>query len=318
MVYSVFIDLFQEQEMLKAELILFSLFIFLTGCGTDASKSGAQDTATYGEINIAADEAYSPIIEAELDVFKAFYKYAIIHSKYGSEGEAFNLLLKDSVRLIVATRELSIEEKAVFDRIKIIPRVNKIAQDGIALIVNIGSKDTLVTMKELKEVFSGNSKKYSRIVFDNSNSSNLRFIKEKFNLSTLPGIIFSAGSNRAVLDYIKGDKSALGVIGCNWISDSDDSTSRSFMRSVQVVSIADVEKPVYPDDYFQPYQAYIATGQYPLSRDLFIISREARVGLGTGFASFVTGDQGQRIILKSGLVPATVPLRIVKTTKDQP
>jgi phosphate transport system substrate-binding protein len=49
-----------------------------------------------------------------------------------------------------------------------------------------------------------------------------------------------------------------------------------------------------------------------LYRTVYIISREARAGLGSGFTAFVAGDKGQRIILKSGLVPATAPIRIVE------
>jgi phosphate transport system substrate-binding protein len=35
-----------------------------------------------------------------------------------------------------------------------------------------------------------------------------------------------------------------------------------------------------------------------------------------GFASFVAGDIGQRIILKSGLLPATVPGRKLNIRKE--
>jgi phosphate transport system substrate-binding protein len=43
-----------------------------------------------------------------------------------------------------------------------------------------------------------------------------------------------------------------------------------------------------------------------------MINRQTRAGLVTGFVSFVAGEKGQRMILKSGLVPATIPSRIVE------
>jgi phosphate transport system substrate-binding protein len=101
------------------------------------------------------------------------------------------------------------------------------------------------------------------------------------------------------------------VIGVNWISDRRDSTSIRFLKKVNVVGISRSDNPASEDDYIQPYQGYLAQGTYPLRREVFIVSREARAGLGTGFASFITGDKGQRIILKSGLVPASMPVRIV-------
>jgi phosphate transport system substrate-binding protein len=65
-------------------------------------------------------------------------------------------------------------------------------------------------------------------------------------------------------------------------------------------------------DYYKPYQAYIALKNYPLTRDVMIINREGRNGLGTGFASFVAGDKGQRMIRLMGLLPATMPVRIIQ------
>jgi phosphate transport system substrate-binding protein len=84
-----------------------------------------------------------------------------------------------------------------------------------------------------------------------------------------------------------------------------------------VVGISKKDNPASVDDYVQPYQGYLAQGTYPLKREVFIISREARAGLGTGFASFITGDKGQRIILKSGLVPASMPVRIVGFSEEE-
>lgn len=66
-----------------------------------------------------------------------------------------------------------------------------------------------------------------------------------------------------------------------------------------------------PENSFRPYQAYIATGSYPLSRPVYILLNDPRGALPSGFTAFLTGARGQRIILKSGLVPATEPVRIV-------
>ena len=153
-------------------------------------------------------------------------------------------------------------------------------------------------------------------MFDNSNSSNLSYIKNKFSLSdSLDNRIFAAKSNQQVIEYVEKNTRALGVIGVNWISDTeDDPRQMDFINRVRVVAIADTLNPE-PEDYYQPYQAYLALKKYPLHRDLYIISREARTGLGTGFASFVAGDKGQLVVLKGGLLPATMPIRLVELKK---
>lgn len=310
-------------------IILFIPFLY-SGCGRNAANEST-DTATYGSIKIAADESYLPIVQAQIDVFEALYPYAHITPIYKPEGGAFNELLRDSVRLVVAGRLLTADEKAVFEKAKITPRINKVAIDAVAVVVNNENSDSMLTVKQLEKILKGeyinwqqvsgkkNLKGDIKIVFDNSNSGNLRYMVDTFACdSSHIKQYFSAGGNKQVIDFVASNKNAMGIIGVNWISDGDDSTARSFTKAVKVVALSAVESPTSLENYYQPYQAYIATGKYPLSRNLYIISREARVGLGTGFASFVASDRGQKIILKAGLVPGTVPLRIVNLKNKMP
>ena len=55
---------------------------------------------------------------------------------------------------------------------------------------------------------------------------------------------------------------------------------------------------------------------YPLARSIYVLLNDPRSALPWGFASFLASDRGQRIILKSGLVPATQPVRVVNV-KDE-
>lgn len=299
----------------------FFFAILLVACNTKGDKY--TDTPTTGNISIGVDESFQPLMQAEVDAFMANYKYATINPLYKTEGEVVKLLLEDSVRLIVTTRQLSSQEKAFFDEKKINPRTLKIATDAVAIITNPANPDSLLTVDQLASIFKGTVRNWKdlnekgldqeiSIVFDNSNSSNLSYVKNKFALSdSLDDRIFAAKSNQQVIEYVEKNTRAMGVIGVNWISDvEDDPKQKDFINRVRVVAVADTTNPT-PDDYYQPYQAYLAMKKYPLHRDLYIISREARTGLGTGFASFVAGDKGQLVVQKGGLLPATMPIRLV-------
>ena len=98
----------------------------------------------------------------------------------------------------------------------------------------------------------------------------------------------------------------MGLIDVSWICDPDDSVSHKFKQAIKVMAITG------DSGSYRPYQAYIAQKQYPLLRDAIMVSREARSGLASGFIAYVASDKGQRVVLKLGLVPATMPIRIVE------
>lgn len=302
-------------------ILYFLLFgILISAC----NRSGKiEDTPTSGNLKISVDESFAPIIDSHVYTFQKLYKYAKIQASYKPEGAVFRDLLTDSSRVIVASRLLTEKEKQYFEQIKITPRVTKVAVDGVALIVHPSNTDTLLTLAQLRDIFTGKATNWKKlnaksklsdltIVFDNNNSSTSRYILDSINQKQpLPANTFAAKSNPALIDYVANNPNAIGVLGVNWISDFDDSTAIGFLRKIKVVAVSAKSNPASSNDYFQPFQGYLAEGSYPLRRNLYVISREARAGLGTGFASFVAADKGQRIFLKSGLVPATMPIRLV-------
>ncbi|MDQ3289757.1 MAG: substrate-binding domain-containing protein [Bacteroidota bacterium] len=282
-----------------------------------------EDTPTSGNIKISVDEAFAPIIDSHVYAFQKFYKYAKVNASYKSEAETVKDLLQDSARLVVISRPLTEEENQIFVQQKITPRVTKIAIDGVALITNPSNPDTTFTMEELRNIFTGKVSSWKQlnptsklsditIVFDNAGSSTARYITDSVtNKQPLPSKVFAAKTNKALIDYVAQNPNALGVIGVNWISDFDDTTAIGFLRRIKVAAVSNNPDKEDLDSYVQPFQGYLAQQTYPLRRNVYIVSREARAGLGTGFASFVAGDKGQRIVLKSGLVPASVPVRII-------
>jgi phosphate transport system substrate-binding protein len=297
-------------------------FFIIISCSQNQNGE-PEDTPTSGKINISVDETFKPIIDTEISIFQSIYKYSQINVFYKSEGNAFQDLLNDSARIIIVTRELTSQEKKHFEDIKLFPRVTKIAYDAVTFVTNNSNSDTQFTDDLVKKIITGeigtwkelNPKSGNapiQIVFDNNNSGTSRFLKEYVGNKNLSKNSSAANSSEAVIDYVSKNKNALGVLGVTWVSDRRDSTLMSFLNKIRVVGISPPDSSEGRGEYYKPYQAYIATKYYPLWRTVYIISREARAGLGTGFASFVASDKGQRIILKSGLVPASQPVRLVE------
>jgi phosphate transport system substrate-binding protein len=299
---------------------LFCITMVLFFSCREKNKYGkVADTPTTGEITIVADESLKPIVEAEVETFNALHKKANINVIYLPEGDAITAMLKeDSIKLAVVTRRLTADEKKyLMETSKVRAREDDMAASGIALIVNQTNPDTLLTINNLKDLLTGKittwrqiggrSNNGIEIVFDNPNSGLIRQLKDSVaKVDSLPKNCFAVNDNQAVVDYVSKNKNALGLIGLEWISDRDDSTSNAFLGQIKVVALAG------DSAHFQPYQAYLALKYYPLMRTISTINREGRTGLATGFAAFFASERGQRIVLKAGLVPKTMPLRILQ------
>lgn len=287
-------------------LFLASLIVGLTSCG-GSQKEGPKDGPATGSISIGVDESFQPLVNAEKAAFEENYHFAKLNLVFKPENESIADLLNDKVRSVVVSRELTDSEKEIFTREKITYRSFKFAADGVALIVNKANSDTLITLDQLKSLLNGSSKKASSIelVVDKANSSNIKFLVDRFGLSNSGLSVAAAGSNQAVIEYVQSHKNAVGIIGSNWISDGDNPTSLGFIRSVHVMSVSDNGK-----DYFQPFGYNLALKKYPLRREIKMILKESHSGLGTGFVNYVCGDMGQLIVLKAGLIPLTRPITI--------
>lgn len=307
---------------MKTPLWILFLCVGLGSCSGTADNKYNDDTATSGSITIAADESLQPIVEAEIEVFQSIYPEANIRVIYTNEYDAIDLMCKDSARLAIVTRGLLPEERAAFERDQITPRFSPFAYDAIAILLNRKINDTIFTPAQVAGILSGEIKTWKdinplsaadpiRVIFDHPRSGITRYCRDSLLQGMEPGKhCYAVNGNRKVIDQVEADPNTIGLIGVAWISDQDDSLSRGFIHRIRVADLAVVQPAEAAT--MKPYQAYVALKQYPLWREVQIISREARVGLGTGFASFIASDKGQRIVLKSGLVPSKAPVRIIQ------
>jgi phosphate transport system substrate-binding protein len=125
--------------------------------------------------------------------------------------------------------------------------------------------------------------------------------------------IYALKSNKEVIKYVSEHPDAIGITGFAWLNDPDKDYADA-VDKVKIVGIKDESSKTAPSEYFKPSQTTLVQHTYPLSRSLYIIDCTGRKGLGAGFASFLASERGQRIILKSGLLPDSIPTREINIT----
>jgi phosphate transport system substrate-binding protein len=283
------------------------------------SSSSSTDTHSAGKTAIYVEESFKPLFETTIDTFESLHPKADITANYNSESNIIDLFFKNHTKTICISRDFTKEEKAQLKKNQVEVRSDKIAGDAIALIVNPENPDTLLTVDQLKRIITGKDTIWSglktkiNVVFDNENSANFHYLKELCAIGNLPINVFAVKSNEEVINYVKTHKSALGVIGVNWVSDRDDFEVLDFLNGIKVVAIAKTKK----DEYFKPYQGFIYTKEYALIRDVWIINKAKKSGLNSGLVLFMIGETGQLLIQKCGLVPANSPVRLIQMSTEE-
>jgi phosphate transport system substrate-binding protein len=308
-------------KKMKSLIIFILAGILMFSCNR-SSKLEYNETPTRGNIKIGVDESFRILMDSQVFTFCASYKYASIKPLYKTEVEVIDDFMKDSVRTIVTAKLLTQNQIEYLRSKSIIPKTDTIAIDAVAFIVNKNNPDSLIQINYIRQIFSGFVNNWSQInkknktgkievVFDNNKSANTRYFIEKFNLKEFPKNCYSAQTNDEVISYVEKNKNAIGIISVNWISENTDSTSNNFLKRITVVGLTSELNPE-GQMYYRPYPAYIADQSYPFIRKIYMITRETFTGLGTGFKQYVRGEKGQRIVLKAGLVPSTMPIRLVE------
>lgn len=294
-------------------MIIVMITVFLA-C-KDKTETEKQETILTGEINLYVDQTLQSLVEGQIEVFESQYN-AKIHLTAKSESEIVNDLLSGKTNMAVLTRRLTKEEENYFTNKKIIPRVSHFASDAVVFIRNKKSNDTLLDLDEVYNLLHGKPSKVKNLVFENPNSSVVTYMNRWANVTAgAKENVYSLNSTKEVLEFVTKNPEAIGVIGMDAMAEPYPEW-QSLVNNLNVLSVKNVKNTPNNKLYYKPTQASLGAGLYPLKRSVYVLNYQGFAGLGTGFASFVVGDIGQRIVMRSNLLPITIPERNINIRKE--
>lgn len=315
-------------------------------CGLQSCMKYEKKThsSTAGTATMVCDNTFENIMSQEVDVFEYQYPYAHILVRYATQAEAFDSLFSLNTRTIVVSRDLTPAEKRGLQakyknerKANVNIRSAKIAVDAVAFIVNPKNTCEKLTVSELGDILSGESSQWNdlepsklgaiKVVLDQTGSSMATFLSDSLLQGRPLGPnVFQAGSIPEVFKIVEENPNAIGVLGVSWITSdmgSADVSREELAESVladgavmgatltQRVKVLKVNRDNEVTAY-KPYQQYIFDGSYPLFRQIYMITCAPTSNVGGGFYSFVTGPIGQKIIMKTGILPARVSIQQVE------
>ena len=293
--------------------MVFALLLISILIGCEERK----ESATKGSISINVDESIAPTMNKVVDDFTSLYTETTISKETVSTREAIANLINEQVELILIARELTEEEQEAFDRFNLKIYSYKIAMDGLVLLVNSQNSVRQIDMVDVQKIMSGEITNWKdiktsmmsgkiQLFSKDRNSADYTYMTKNLlydvdaNINTYP-----CSTSTDVVSQIAKYPNALGFVGLDWKPEKDN-------IKVRILEVAAYDSTAIVQDYYEPHQAHIHRRYYPLTRYLYVYSRNmGSANVTTGLVTFFT-HEGQRIILNKGLVPSVYPVRLMQ------
>jgi phosphate transport system substrate-binding protein len=251
----------------------------------------------------------------EVADFQAQYPQASIDVRVMEAREAVAAFAADSLRVIAIARRMNDGERKALTDAQIWFEEHHVAQSAVAVIAHPANPRKEISIGALDSIFSGTltiwpgwGGRVIEAVTGGLNSST----NEAFRDSILRGRAFGltatpVSRSAEIVETVARTPNAIGLVPLNWLQGAGD------------VSVLSVGGPGFRPDtsqpagkYYSPAQAYVYLYYYPLSTPVYIYTREVTRDLNLGFIAFVSSPPGQKVFQEAGLVPKTMPVRLIQ------
>jgi phosphate transport system substrate-binding protein len=294
--------------------IFTALIALLIGCSTEQ-----KETTTKGRLHIFIPESIAPVMIDEVDKFLNLYRESGAQITYtiASSETAARHFVQDTGRIVFLPRQLTTQEKEYVKKMS--PYFNEliVAYDGIVVIVHPTNKLNQMTTTEIQRVLSGKVTRWEQLasskpmkgtikVYWQDSSDNLEYLEQRLLKNTkVSAKITRTFSDLLTIQSVENDPMSLGLVALSWI-DSAKSQAKilELGRTKEDADTTFAPPPETKEKFYSPHPAYIFRNYYPLKRAIYMYTR-TQVDLAVGFGTYVATAEGQKIILKHGLLPGT-------------
>lgn len=218
----------------------------------------------------------------------------------GGSGTGIAALLNGTTDICAASREIKDKELELALQKNIHPNEIVVAKDGIVVVVHPDNPIGDLTLRQLGEIFSGRSLRWSDVggpdegivVLSRESSSGTYVFFQEMVLKKQDYVrdakLLPATST--IIQSVSTDKWAIGYVGLGYALAASDKVK------IVAVKADDTSPAVTPSD------DTVKSGQYPIARPLYLyLSGEPR-GTAKAFIDFCLSPEGQAVVTDTGYV----------------
>ncbi len=260
------------------------LMLPLTGCQTSSSSSK--------QITVAGSTTCLPIAESAAEGYQDETGVSVLVSGLGSSA-GIEAVANGTADIASSSRQVNADEQKL-GLTEIV-----IAHDGIAVIVNTDNPVQNLSTDQLRDIYAGKITNWSQVGGDDLtiqlvNRDEASGTREAFKSIVMGGVSFDrraavlSGTGQ-VRDVVSRSAGAIGYISLGFVE------SKFAETAVRAISV----------NHIEPSEKTIASGGYPISRDLYFYVKGTPTPEAQAYIDYVTSEKMDSIVRDAGFIPVT-------------
>jgi len=269
----------------KSNLVFLAIAFIFSACTKTES------------ISISGSSTVLPVVSIAAEQFKTQYPDKNVIVNAGGSGVGVNQVGRGEVEIGMASRDITQTERASFPDSKLIQ--TSIGKDAVVPAVSseiYQAGVTALTLEQIGKIYTGEIQNWQEVggpdidilVIDKEKSRGTRHVFMQHVLgdkdAEANGADLVLGSNNEEQTAMVQSNSAIGMLSNAWLN--DDVIGLSIVTS--------------SGKSIEPNLANILSGEFPITRDLYLITNGQPKGDTKAFIDFVLGVKGQEIVSGAG------------------
>ena len=273
---------------LKLTLILAFTALFLSSITSYAVEKS---------VVIKGSDTMVLLGQAWAEAYMKTHPNTAISVQGGGSGTGISALINKSTDICMASRSMSGKEIGQCKDRNFVPKVIAVALDGITLAVNSSNNIDVLTIDQLKGIYTGKITNWKQVggsdkpiiaISRESSSGTYVYFKEHVlaNQNYAPSILL-APSTKYIQAEISKNVNAIGYGGVAYFKNK---------KNIKILRIASKKGAIA----VEPTNSNIKSGKYPISRDLYLYTAGKPIGEAASFIKYVMSEEGQVIVERVG------------------
>lgn len=299
---------------MRARFLHSLLLIVLIATGS--CDVGRQSSSIKGDVRIAIDESVARSIDSVLRRYAELYKDARVTTTITSAREAIVMLAERKIDLVFLGREMTQDESNAFEqREETHLTKNKIAHHAIGIVVQSSNPVRTLSREQLQRILRGEIRSWDnlggakqpiRVLMTNNNSMAYQVLAKQNYFDSLRCDYRFVSRSSEIDSLVAATPGALGVLPMAWVpSDTNRIRALDLLNTI-------ADDPQHKEYPISLHLANVYRERYPIRSTIFAYRYDAGVDVALGVVSFYCSAAGQKLLLQCGLVPATMPVRLVQ------